>query len=130
MTSARRPLRTRDSRWAGGLSRALLGLGLRSNQVSVLSVVFAAGAAAVALVFLSRGEGPAWLLWVLAAVGIQLRLLCNLMDGMLAVEGGLKTPDGDLYNEFPDRLSDPSPRLALRHRRPPRRRDPAPWRPP
>jgi len=28
------------------------------------------------------------------------------MDGMLAVEGGLKTPNGDLYNEFPDRLSD------------------------
>ena len=34
------------------------------------------------------------------------RLLCNLMDGMLAVEGGLKSPAGDLYNEFPDRLSD------------------------
>jgi phosphatidylglycerophosphate synthase len=28
------------------------------------------------------------------------------MDGMLAVEGGLKTPHGDLYNEFPDRLAD------------------------
>ncbi|MBL9158753.1 MAG: CDP-alcohol phosphatidyltransferase family protein [Verrucomicrobiales bacterium] len=112
MTSARRPLRTRDSRWAGGLSRALLRLGLRPNQVSVLSVVFAAGAA-VALVFLSRGAGPAWLLWILAAVGIQLRLLCNLMDGMLAVEGGLKTPDGDLYNEFPDRLSDPLLLAAL-----------------
>jgi phosphatidylglycerophosphate synthase len=28
------------------------------------------------------------------------------MDGMLAVEGGLKSPAGDLYNEFPDRISD------------------------
>jgi len=42
-----------------------------------------------------------------AAAGIQGRLICNLMDGMLAVEGGLKTADGELYNEFPDRLSDP-----------------------
>jgi len=114
MTSARRPLRTRDSRWAGSLSRALLGIGLRPNQVSVLSVVFAGGAA-VALVSLSRGAGPEWLLWILAAVGIQLRLLCNLMDGMLAVEGGLKTPNGDLYNEFPDRLSDPLILAALGH---------------
>jgi phosphatidylglycerophosphate synthase len=32
--------------------------------------------------------------------------LCNLMDGMLAVEGKLKTHNGDLFNEFPDRLSD------------------------
>jgi hypothetical protein len=28
------------------------------------------------------------------------------MDRMLAVEGGLKTADGELYNEFPDRLTD------------------------
>ena len=34
------------------------------------------------------------------------RLLCNMLDGMLAVEGGLKTPSGELYNELPDRLAD------------------------
>lgn len=44
--------------------------------------------------------------WLVAAVGIQLRLLCNLMDGMLAVEGGLKSATGDLFNEFPDRVAD------------------------
>jgi phosphatidylglycerophosphate synthase len=43
---------------------------------------------------------------LLAAAAIQLRLLCNLLDGMLAVEGGLKTPLGELYNEIPDRLAD------------------------
>jgi phosphatidylglycerophosphate synthase len=106
MISGRRPLRSRDSRWAAGLSRSLLAIGLRPNQVSVLSTVFAAGAAA-ALLWTARSETRDWLFFFLAAVGIQLRLICNLMDGMLAVEGGLKTPDGDLYNEFPDRLSDP-----------------------
>ncbi len=44
--------------------------------------------------------------WFVAAVAIQLRLVCNLMDGLVAVEGGRRTPDGDLYNEFPDRVSD------------------------
>lgn len=103
--SARRPLKTRSSRWAAGLARLLLGIGLRPNVVSCLSVLFATLSAA-SLLLVSFEYDPATLLWILAAIGVQLRLLCNLMDGMLAVEGGLKTPNGDLYNEFPDRLSD------------------------
>ncbi len=99
--AARRPLKTRGKAWAGALSRALLGMGLRPNQVSVLSVVFALGAL---VCFLTPAPGA--LRWLAAAGCIQLRLLCNLMDGMLAVEGGLKSPAGDLYNEFPDRLAD------------------------
>jgi len=41
-----------------------------------------------------------------AVVGIQLRLLCNLFDGMVAVEHGLKTKSGEIYNELPDRFAD------------------------
>lgn len=103
--SARRPLKTRSSRWAAGLSRTLLAMGLRPNFVSSMSVVFAS-VAAVSFYLLSSGYLPNAVFWILAAAGVQLRLLCNLMDGMLAVEGGLKTPNGDLYNEFPDRISD------------------------
>lgn len=99
---ARRPLKSRGAAWARALSRGLLKTGLRPNQVSVLSLVFAAAAAG----FFICPEFPAWWHWLAAATCIQLRLLCNLMDGMLAVEGGLKTPDGELYNEFPDRLAD------------------------
>lgn len=99
--SARRPLKSRSAAWAGSLAKSLLKIGLKPNQVSVLSVVFASGSL-VALLWLA----PNALGWFLAALGIQLRLLCNLMDGMLAVEGGLKSPNGDLYNEFPDRLAD------------------------
>jgi len=43
---------------------------------------------------------------LIAAGSIQLRLLCNMLDGMLAVEGGLQTRSGTIFNELPDRLSD------------------------
>ena len=32
--------------------------------------------------------------------------MCNLLDGMVAIEGGKKSPVGSLYNEFPDRIAD------------------------
>jgi phosphatidylglycerophosphate synthase len=79
----------------------LLKLGVKPNQVSVMSVVFAAGAASCLIWCVPS----AWA-WLGAALCVQMRLVCNLMDGMLAVEGGLKSPSGDLYNEFPDRLAD------------------------
>ncbi len=99
--AARRPLKSRGTAWAGALSKAMLRIGLKPNQVSVLSVVFALGALACFLWPSSHA-----LTWLGAALCIQLRLLCNLMDGMLAVEGGMKSPAGDLFNEFPDRLAD------------------------
>ena len=45
-------------------------------------------------------------LWLAAAVFIQLRLIANLLDGMVAVEGRKGGPTGDLWNEAPDRISD------------------------
>lgn len=49
-------------------------------------------------------QSPWW--WLLAALGIQLRLLANLMDGLVAVEGGRGSPTGALFNELPDRPED------------------------
>jgi phosphatidylglycerophosphate synthase len=102
--SARRPLKSRSTSWASTLSRTLLACGLRPNQVSTASSLCALAAAA--FILYGAQVMPAVAAWVAAAVCIQLRLVCNLMDGMLAVEGGLKTANGDLYNEFPDRISD------------------------
>ncbi len=45
-------------------------------------------------------------LWLLGGVFIQCRLIANLLDGMVAVEGGKASAVGDLYNEVPDRISD------------------------
>ncbi len=102
----RRPIKVRQSRWAAALARLLLRMGMRPNQVSVLSMVFAGLAGGCIL--LSGRVSPVWgiFLLVMAAAFIQLRLLCNLLDGMLAVEGGLKTPAGELFNDLPDRISD------------------------
>jgi phosphatidylglycerophosphate synthase len=40
-----------------------------------------------------------------AAASIQLRLVCNLLDGM-AIEGGKKTKSGEVWNDLPDRSAD------------------------
>jgi phosphatidylglycerophosphate synthase len=50
---------------------------------------------------------PGWSAFIAAAVCVQLRLLCNLLDGMVAIEGGKSTATGALFNEIPDRLADP-----------------------
>ena len=105
--AARDVLATRHAGWARALARRLGRAGVRPNAVSIASVVFAL----VAGVAFSRRRRPlapgsqaAALL--VAAAAIQLRLLCNLLDGMLAVEEGLKTRTGDIYNDLPDRVAD------------------------
>lgn len=105
--SSRRPLRTRDRRWAARTAQWLAGTGLRPNQISVGSVVVSGGVTACFLLAARASESWHWpTLVVLAAAGIQLRLLCNLFDGMVAVEGGFRTKSGEIYNELPDRISD------------------------
>jgi phosphatidylglycerophosphate synthase len=105
MVESRRPLKSRDTRWAKALAAALAARGVTPNGISVAGMVFATLGAA-GLIAASLGAVP-WLAGLLAGVaGAQLRLLCNLLDGMVAVEGGLKGRAGDLYNEAPDRYAD------------------------
>jgi phosphatidylglycerophosphate synthase len=76
------------------------------NVISCFGVLVAACAAA-ALIASPHADGLARVVLLLAAaLSIQLRLLSNLMDGMVAVEGGRRTLTGDLYNEIPDRIAD------------------------
>lgn len=100
VSSTRRPLKSRSAGWSQSLARALARSAITPNQVSVLSVIFAATGGALLLYF----PTPAGL--VLVALCVQLRLLCNLLDGMVAVEGGKGSVLGVLYNELPDRLGD------------------------
>lgn len=103
----RRQLKTRGRSWPGALASRLARAGVTPNQVSVLSIVFAALAGTFFWkAGLSLYRAPAWTWFVAAAACIQLRLLCNLLDGLLAIEGGLKTKTGELYNEIPDRIAD------------------------
>ncbi|HIG73571.1 MAG TPA: CDP-alcohol phosphatidyltransferase family protein [Bacteroidetes bacterium] len=102
----RRPLKSRQTAWASAIARGVARTGLTPNAISLLGVGFASGTAAslfgAAGVVGSARAG----LFVLAAVTVQLRLLCNLLDGMVAVEGGKGTPAGEVFNDLPDRASD------------------------
>jgi CDP-diacylglycerol--glycerol-3-phosphate 3-phosphatidyltransferase len=82
------------------LAGRLAGSDVMPNQISLASVVFALVGAALMILW----HHP--LSSVLAAACVQLRLLCNLLDGMVAIEGGKKSSVGALYNEFPDRVAD------------------------
>jgi len=45
-------------------------------------------------------------LWIIAALGAQLRLTANMLDGMVALASSRDSKIGELYNEVPDRISD------------------------
>lgn len=95
----RRPIASRSSGWARRMATALARSGVPANAISVASVVFAAGAGAALLTTTTAG-------YLAALVLVPLRLLANLLDGMVAVEHGRATPTGPLYNEVPDRIAD------------------------
>ena len=99
-TGNRRPIAARGNALVQRFSAWLARSGVSPNGISLLSIVFAALGAA-ALLELGSPWGP-WL----CALAIVLRLLCNLFDGLVAVEHGRKTPTGVLYNEVPDRIAD------------------------
>ena len=107
MTDAtRRPLNSRDTRWARALATRLGASRITPNQISQASFGFAA----LGLLFFwaaSATVGIAQALaLILAAATMQLRLLCNLLDGMVAIEGGKSAPPGPFWNEPPDRAAD------------------------
>lgn len=99
---SRRPLATRSAGWARKLAAWLSRTRATPNAISAASIGFAA--IAFGAFWVSQGAAWGWL--ILAALCIQLRLLCNLLDGMVAVEGGKASPDGPFWNEVPDRVAD------------------------
>lgn len=100
----RRPLSSRDSGWAQGIARKLAATQITPNQISIAGMVAALVAGAS---FWAAGlDGPRWPFLLIGALGCQIRLLCNLFDGMVAIEAKRAAPDGGFWNEFPDRVSD------------------------
>lgn len=103
----RRPIRSRGLKLFQVLAALLAKSSVTPNMISVSSSVFAALAGA-AMLLTNWGERD-WIiaiLWTTAALMIQGRLIANLIDGMVAMEGGKATPEGELFNEVPDRISD------------------------
>jgi phosphatidylglycerophosphate synthase len=103
----RRPIKSRDAGWAHRAAAALADADASPDLISAASFAFAALGAAL---LLGAGMTEAWplraALLLGAAASIQLRLVCNLLDGMVAVEHGRSSPAGAIWNELPDRFSD------------------------
>lgn len=98
-TRNRRPLASRQTGLARRLTAALLRTAVTPDQISFAGILFAAAAGLLLLT-------PTVPTFLLAALLIQLRLLANLLDGLVAVEGGRGSRLGPLWNEVPDRVED------------------------
>ena len=94
--------------WAQQAAKYTARSGVSPNQVSLLGILIAAigGFMLVTAGSLNTYGFGHGLLCLLAAITIQLRLLCNMLDGMVALEFNKKSALGDLFNEVPDRIED------------------------
>lgn len=102
----RRPLKSRSTAWARWLAQALAKAGASPDLISAGSVACAVLGCACFLLAGKLDGGIRVVLLVAAGVSIQMRLLCNLLDGMVAVEHGQGGPSGPIWNEMPDRIAD------------------------
>jgi phosphatidylglycerophosphate synthase len=102
----RRPIGLRDLQWLRAFSRSLARAGLKPNHISVLGMGFSALSAACLLLVPAVAHSWSSVLFIGAAAFIPLRGLCNLCDGLMAIEGGLATKSGEIFNDLPDRVSD------------------------
>ena len=109
----RRPLASRQRRVFQRLAASLAARRVPPNAISVSSIVLGI-AAGVALIATSRSD-DLWIriFWLASAGLIQLRLLANMLDGMVAIESDRASPIGELYNEVPDRVSDSAILIGL-----------------
>jgi Phosphatidylglycerophosphate synthase len=99
-TSNRRPISSRSNIYIQKFASFLAKTKISPNQISIASVFFSI----IGSVFLLANTSFVGL--IVCAICIQLRLFCNLIDGMVAIEGGKKSTIGLLFNEFPDRIAD------------------------
>jgi phosphatidylglycerophosphate synthase len=103
----RRPLRARDAGFWIPTAHFLVRRGFTPNAVSIIGL----GAGIIAgLLFASTSFFEPGIhqrmIWLLAVAAVLFRGACNILDGVMAVETGMSTPAGILWNEVPDRISD------------------------
>jgi phosphatidylglycerophosphate synthase len=110
----RRPIASRDLPIMQRIAAWLVRRNASANGISVAGMI-AGMLAGTCLAATSYFESP-WLVrgaWLAGGAFVQLRLLANLFDGMVAIGSGKASPVGELYNEVPDRVSDAATLLGL-----------------
>jgi phosphatidylglycerophosphate synthase len=100
----RRPLASRGWKISERIANFLAASGATPNAISVAGMI--CGICAGATFAETAHASHAWIFWLSGAALVQLRLLANLYDGMVAVARGIASPVGELFNEVPDRVSD------------------------
>jgi phosphatidylglycerophosphate synthase len=101
----RRPVKSRSWKVSQALATWLVSKNCSPNLISVMGM--AAGlVGGTALAATAGFRSMAAILYIIAALCIQLRLLANLLDGMVAIQSGKASRVGELFNEVPDRVSD------------------------
>ena len=109
----RRPIASREARIWIAASKYLARAGVSANSISVAGVIVAIMAGTAAVLTAHTQGITQRVLWFAVALGCQLRLLANMLDGMVAIESRTASPVGELYNEVPDRISDAAVLLGL-----------------
>lgn len=104
--SPRRPLKTRSRPAAQTTAAWLVRRGATPNAISIGGMVLAAAAGGCVLFVPGRAVSAQVLLLLGAGLLVQLRLAANMLDGLVAIEGGIGTAGGPLFNEVPDRIAD------------------------
>jgi phosphatidylglycerophosphate synthase len=99
----RRPIATRNRKWAQGATAWLASRNASPNAISIAGMC-ACIVGGIALGVTSIADYR--ILWLIAALGAQLRLTANMLDGMVAIASSRTSKTGELYNEVPDRISD------------------------
>lgn len=99
----RRPIPARENPISQRLARLLNNWGISPNSISIASIFFSV-IAGLCLYFTSKDDNL--LFWWGATIFIPLRLLANMLDGMVAIESGKSSRLGGVFNEVPDRISD------------------------
>src|SRR5436190_2900658 len=102
-TIDRRPIATRNRKWAQAATAWLAARNVSPNAISIAGMC-ACIVAGIALGMTSISDYR--VLWLVAALGAQLRLTANMLDGMVALASRRASKEGELYNEIPDRVSD------------------------
>jgi phosphatidylglycerophosphate synthase len=98
----RRPIKAREFALSRAIAHWLAARGVDPNTISIVGLCSALLAGAI----LGLTDGRSVWSWVFAALCVELRLLCNMFDGMVAVERGIASKLGEIYNEVPDRIAD------------------------
>jgi phosphatidylglycerophosphate synthase len=102
-TIDRRPIATRNRKWAQSATAWLASRDVSPNAISIAGMCACiVGGLALGLTSLDYNR----MFWLVAALGVQLRLTANMLDGMVALVSRRASKVGELYNEVPDRVSD------------------------